>query len=304
MSSFAAAIVFIVLYAILTLWLLFKLIKHPSRVFMALLLFTFLRIIAFIMRAAFVRSNNPGSRLRLFRADQIFFEVGYFALLYAAYHLLLKLEKLHQSRTYGSRNPVVGNNVTGNTLTGTTAANTGTRRGDGSMNRALRWIFRFLTLVAVILGIAGYSKLREDGTTSSKYNALRKASTILFLVLTAWLFFSILNYIRRKRSYGQSSADINHRTTGARHDLPIITLISLLLLIRQSFATATMMSSRFNKRFNDRLWYPLVALPEILAVLLFLVPGLVPRRRDTREGPFETDKTVHRTGHPSVQPVV
>lgn len=34
---------------------------------------------------------------------------------------------------------------------------------------------------------------------------------------------------------------------------------------------------------EEKLWYPLVALPEVLAVILFAVPGFVPARNEIPE---------------------
>lgn len=52
--------------------------------------------------------------------------------------------------------------------------------------------------------------------------------------------------------------------------------ISALLLIREAYDLATA-RDRFRAN-NEHLWYPLLALPEILTVLLFATPGLVPSR--------------------------
>ena len=56
--------------------------------------------------------------------------------------------------------------------------------------------------------------------------------------------------------------------------MPILLLVSLLLLVREAFATATISNSL--KQNNEHLWYPLIALAEILAVVLYATPGLVP----------------------------
>ena len=53
-------------------------------------------------------------------------------------------------------------------------------------------------------------------------------------------------------------------------------MIALLLLIREIFTMATV--SNAAKQDNERFWYPLVAVPEILAILLYTTPGLVPSR--------------------------
>ena len=60
--------------------------------------------------------------------------------------------------------------------------------------------------------------------------------------------------------------------------MPILLLVSLLLLVREAFATATISNSL--KQNNEHLWYPLIALPEIIAVVLYATPGLVPRRNE------------------------
>jgi hypothetical protein len=73
---------------------------------------------------------------------------------------------------------------------------------------------------------------------------------------------------------------------GATHGKFILLGICALLLIRQTFIAATATPSQHAKQLNESYWYPLVALPEILAVLLFLTPGLVPTKD-------ELSKTVH-----------
>jgi hypothetical protein len=48
------------------------------------------------------------------------------------------------------------------------------------------------------------------------------------------------------------------------------------MLVREFFLTATINDAA--KQNNERLWYPLVALPEFLAVICYSVSGLVPTR--------------------------
>lgn len=52
-------------------------------------------------------------------------------------------------------------------------------------------------------------------------------------------------------------------------------IIVILLLIREIYLTATI-----NKIQSEGSWYPLAALPELLAVFLFAVPNLVPDKRE------------------------
>lgn len=58
----------------------------------------------------------------------------------------------------------------------------------------------------------------------------------------------------------------------------ILLVISLLLLVREIFTTATVNNAL--KQNNEHFWYPLYALPEILAVTLYTAPGLVPPRSE------------------------
>lgn len=58
--------------------------------------------------------------------------------------------------------------------------------------------------------------------------------------------------------------------------MPILLLVSLLLLVREAFATATV--NNVLKQNTEHFWYPFIAVPEIVAVVLYATPGLVPRR--------------------------
>jgi len=55
-------------------------------------------------------------------------------------------------------------------------------------------------------------------------------------------------------------------------------LVSLLLLVREAFIMATINNE--SKQNNERFWYPLIALPEILAAILYAIPGLVPPKNE------------------------
>jgi hypothetical protein len=63
---------------------------------------------------------------------------------------------------------------------------------------------------------------------------------------------------------------------GIRYGNYILPLISLMLIIRECFSAATVKQTV--KQNNEHFWYPLIALPEIIVVLLYTTPGLVPRR--------------------------
>jgi hypothetical protein len=52
-------------------------------------------------------------------------------------------------------------------------------------------------------------------------------------------------------------------------------VIVILLLIREIYLVATI-----NKTISEASWYPLAALPELIAVCLFSVPNLIPDKRE------------------------
>ena len=54
-----------------------------------------------------------------------------------------------------------------------------------------------------------------------------------------------------------------------------LSIIVILLLIREVYLTVTI-----NKTQSEDSWYPLSALPELIAVCLFAVPNLVPDKRE------------------------
>lgn len=52
-------------------------------------------------------------------------------------------------------------------------------------------------------------------------------------------------------------------------------------MIRELFLISTVTNAA--KQYNEHFFYPLVALPEILVVILYTTPGLVPRRAELQE---------------------
>ena len=68
---------------------------------------------------------------------------------------------------------------------------------------------------------------------------------------------------------------------GIRYGNYILLIISLLLVIRETFTIAIVTNPA--KLYNEHFWYPFIALPEILAVMLYTTPRLVPRRDELLE---------------------
>jgi NhaP-type Na+/H+ or K+/H+ antiporter len=67
---------------------------------------------------------------------------------------------------------------------------------------------------------------------------------------------------------------------GNTHGSFLLVAITALLLIRMIFYAVTLDHSSAQQ--NEHLWYPLVALPELVAAALFIPPGLVPPRAELK----------------------
>ncbi|KAJ6552245.1 hypothetical protein DFH09DRAFT_1038858 [Mycena vulgaris] len=243
--SVAAAALFAALFLPLGFWFVRQSIKNTTYVYIILTLFCAMRVTAYIMRAIMANSTAQGSNLNLFIADQVLFGVGFFALLYSAYTLVL------------DRDIAAG----------------GEPGGLFSLNLLRNAsVFRMILTASVALGIVGtIDSTKSDPSDVAQGKTLRKASTAIFLALTvvqvvqsAW-FFS-------QGAHSRNSA----RPFGDRHGRYLLCVISLLMLVREVFLTATINNP--SKQNDERLWYPLVALPELLAVLCYAVSGLVPTR--------------------------
>jgi len=248
-SSLAAAIVFSVVYAALLVVFLAKSFTHPTYVHYVLTFFCTIRVTAFIIRAVLAGSESAGENLGLVIANEILSSVGYFGLLYSAYTLVLDRTLLSDLRA--ADHPIL--------------KFTQDRRA-----------FRLLLMVGVIIGIVAGSEIGSSNVNPNQIEDLRIASVVIFLVLTVVqaLQTGILAtssvsghsqyYIRGKDSYG------------IRYGNHILLLISLLLLIREVFSISTV--KNLAKQDNEHFWYPFIALPEVLVVILYITPGLVPKR--------------------------
>ena len=63
-------------------------------------------------------------------------------------------------------------------------------------------------------------------------------------------------------------------SVGTKHGMHVLGLIIGFLLIREIYLVIIV-----GKIPNEAVWYPLAALTELLAVSLYIVPGLVPDKR-------------------------
>ena len=68
---------------------------------------------------------------------------------------------------------------------------------------------------------------------------------------------------------------------GVRYGNHILLIISLLLVVREAFTTATVKNNA--KENDEHFLYPFLVIPEYLVVILFTAPGLVPRQDEVPE---------------------
>ncbi|KAG6884676.1 hypothetical protein C0993_009019 [Termitomyces sp. T159_Od127] len=171
------------------------------------------------------------------------------------------------------------------------------------MSRILRFhaLYRLLILGAVVIGSVGLSQVytSDDSDTIAAGISLHITSSVLFLVII--LYLACQTVILSKTGTRSASHSRSQTGFGARYGTQILMGISILLFIRELYDTATAQDrSRAN---NEHLWYPLLALPEILAVLLFAIPGLIPVRFQ-RSGPIfqeEQEKSSEKSPVDAVQ---
>jgi hypothetical protein len=248
--SLAGPIVFDILYVFLLAFFIRKSFTHPTYVHYILTLFCAIRVAAFTVRAVLAGSKTAGQSLGLVIADEVLSQVGYFSLLYSAYTLVLDRTLLSELRP--ADHPIL----------------------KFTQDRRL---FRLLLMVGVALGIVAATRTTSSGpsnTTSTR--ALRITSATIFLVLT--LVQALQTGILATSSIsGRSQYYVRGKDSiGIRYGNYILLIISFLLIIREIFTIATVTNS--SKQYNEHFWYPFVALPEILSVILYTTPGLVPRR--------------------------
>ncbi|KAF9044079.1 hypothetical protein BJ165DRAFT_1389951 [Panaeolus papilionaceus] len=254
--STPAAIVFAILYVPLLPFFLIKSFKRPTYVYTVLTIFCAIRLVAFIIRAVLAGNDSAGQDLGLLIADEVLFGVGFAGLLYSSYTLVLDRNLLHSQPSLStSSHPLF--RIMHN-----------------------RSIFRVTLTAGVVLGIIASTRASNDSHgTDSGTKALHDASTIILLLLTILL---VLQTLRLLRTETQNPSYSSHappaHSYGQSHGAYILCLVAFLLLVREVFNTATMNDSR--RQNEEQLWFPFVALPELLAVTLFIVPGLVPPRAE------------------------
>ncbi|KAJ6588100.1 hypothetical protein B0H19DRAFT_1205772 [Mycena capillaripes] len=247
--SLGAAVIFALVYLPLFLWFIRQSIKNTTYVYISLTVFCLMRVTAFTLRAILIGSKSLGKNLDVFIADQIIFGVGFFALLYSAFTLVLDRE----------------------IASGAVA----TEYLPLKLMRDRR-LFRLVLMVGVVLGVVGISDATSSDPDKAATGAnLRRASTILFVVLT------LIQAVQTALTFTASRMRPASRRFGDRHGKYILGLISLFLVVREVFLVATIGNT--TRQNEEVLWYPFVALPEVLAVVCYSISGLVPARSELKK---------------------
>jgi len=251
--SLAAAIIFLVIYTPFVPFYLWRSVKLRTFVYYMLTFFCVLRLVAFLLRTIVASSDSAGSELNLLIAEQVIYNVGFFGVLYSTYTLVLDRQLLGGIEV---RNPLQC--ITSN-----------------------RHIIQTVMTAAVVLGIIGAVDVSSSNLSSQATGkTLRTASTAIFLalvvLLAVHLTFIIIEVQEMKQYAGET------RSFGRRNGMYILVIIVLLLMIREIFYIATIQD--INAQRNEALFYPLAALPELLAVFLFAIPGLVPPKSELPQG--------------------
>ncbi|KAF5353001.1 hypothetical protein D9758_007908 [Tetrapyrgos nigripes] len=258
-DSVAAAVVFALVYVPLFIRFIPLLIRQRSLVLFMMVLFCQIRIVSFIIRAVLTSSDSAGENEGLFIADQVLLSVGFVGLLYSAYGLILdRLQPTETALPMSRIDHLIRN----------------------------RRLFHLNMSLATALSIVGVIDLtHSDQSDQDTGNTLRKVGAIILLALTIITTYLTGVLIVREKdspiSEGSSEpASSSSRFTSFGHVYGsyILGVLCALMLVREIFLAATILANS-SKQNEERFWYPLVALPEVLCVILYAIPGIIPDRK-------------------------
>ncbi|KAJ7178205.1 hypothetical protein C8R46DRAFT_1029700 [Mycena filopes] len=254
-ESIPAAAAFAIVYLPLFGWFVRQSIKNTTYVYISLTVFCLMRVAAFTLRAILIASATLGDNKSLLITAEVMFGVGFFALLYSAFTLVL------------DREIVAGGPP---------------RVADSGPLKILRnrRLFRVVLLIGVVLGVSGIDEATSDNpSTAARAVNTRRASTIVFLVLT--LVQALQTGLALNEPRRMYSSTMAARRWGDRHGRYILCFISLFLIVREVFQMATIGNAA--RQAEEKLWYPFIALPELFAVCLYAISGLVPTRAELKK---------------------
>jgi len=254
-NSFPLALIFTLIYVPLLGVFVFKAVRNSTYVLWITAFFCQVRVVSFAMRALLTKSESAGENFDLVLAQQIIYGVGFFGILYSAYIMVLDREIIKGTAGSSPLSRITGNRV----------------------------LIRIALIAAVSLSITG-SVQANTGSTESTINLgkhLKTIAIVIFLVVAGLL---VIHTVFSISAEARKTPDEKEQNSLAPHGLRILLLIALLLLVREVFLIAT---NNKTTQYKEELFYPFSAGTELAAVLLFLVPGLVPLKRDLAEATRE-----------------
>jgi len=250
-NSFPLALIFTLVYVPLLGIFLFKAVRNSTYVLWITAFFCQVRIVSFAMRALLAKSESAGENFNLVLAQQIVYGVGFFGILYSAYTMVLD-----RGLIKGTTGSFPLSRITGNRL-----------------------LIRLALIAAVSLSVTGAVQAGTS-TVQNTINLgkhLKTIAIVIFLVVAALL---VVHTIFSMSAEARRSSDAKELSSLAPHGLHVLLLIGLLLLTREIFYLAT---NNKTEQYKELLFYPFAAGTELIAVILFLVPGLIPLKRELAE---------------------
>ncbi|KAJ7264932.1 hypothetical protein B0H12DRAFT_215422 [Mycena haematopus] len=269
-----APIVFAAVYFVLMVWYFIQAARRHAWVYGGLAFFSAIRVVSFTLRALIANNHrNDAFNGPMATAYEVLYNIGYFSILLSAHRMLHDrrwLAKINGARSKGR--------------------STLPYRLLGGFHKGR--IMELLLLASIILGAIGVSYALGTNTGRTAVgNKLNEASTYIFLAATVLIVLGTFMVIHTERMLRGAVATSQPPAGITEH--AVLLIIGALLLLRVLFyattvhqratgqQTPTSAASSVVKQTaqgNEHLWYPLAALAELLAVLLFLTPRLVPLR--------------------------
>ncbi|THG94507.1 hypothetical protein EW026_g6982 [Hermanssonia centrifuga] len=258
-SELPAAIIFTVIYVPPLLISILLAFRKKTSVYRSLVLFSLTRLVSFALRSALAGNTSAAENESILIAEQVIYSVGFAGLIYSAYTLIIDRDEMVNPGDTGGR--------TGIFLL---------------LGRVLKYrnVMRLTITVAIILGICGGIKAGDtDPSQRTAGSALRETALYIFLVVVCVLNALTLLLAADERRVGVWEWD--HVAFGERYGILILLVIALMCLTREAYLVST--TSNLATQDNAAAFYPLAALPEFIAVMMFMVPGLVPSKIELLE---------------------
>jgi len=251
--SIPAAFIFAVVYLPFDAWFIMQAVRRPNSVYNFLIVFCLIRTAAFTLRGILAASDSIAQNENAFITYEVLSGVGFFGILFSAYTLVL--DRFNMAEKEPPHGPM-------------------------AILRTKR-LFHLVLIAGVIIGIVGTTDLTSSSSsTASTGRLLHKIGIAIFFVLTVVQVFLTVMLFRVENNAASYRRRAQATMWGERHGHYLLVGIAVFLLIREIFSIATIGSSKANQ---EDLWYPLVALTEVLAIVCYSIPGLVPLRSELRE---------------------